>query len=263
LVSHRITGLSVEQLDALVDLVAEALPEPWNAPIGRPRELDLREAVFVVLVYERHNVTQELLAAFMDVDQATISRVITALLSVVAEVTAPFVPDEEEATEAVSGRVALVDGTLAPCWSWQERRDLFGGKHATTGHNFIVIADLDGRIRYVTDPRPGKDHDMTVLKETAAIRILAAASDVIGDKGFQGSGYVTPIKKPQGGHLTFLQEDYNNKISGLRAAIERAVAHIKNWKILHTDYRRPISTWEQAFRAAIGLYFFSQAWGSA
>jgi DDE superfamily endonuclease len=148
--------------------------------------------------------------------------VITALLPVIAEVTAPFVPNEKEATEAVSGRIALVDGTLAPCWSWQERRDLFDGKHATTGHNFIVIADLGGQIRYITDPRPGKDHDMAVLKETAAARILASASDVIGDKGFQGSGYVTPIKKPQGGHLTFLQEDFNNKISGLRAAIERA-----------------------------------------
>src|SRR5438270_287483 len=112
------TGLSVEQFDALVELVTQALDKPWQAAVGRPRELDLGEAVFVTLVYARHNVTQEL---------------------------------------------------------------------------------------------------------------LAAAGDVIADKGFQGSGYITPVKKPAGGELTWLQHDYNNKLSGLRAAIERAVAHIKNW----------------------------------
>jgi hypothetical protein len=85
---------------------------------------------------------------------------------------------------------------------------------------------------------------MTLVKEEVVERILAAAGDVVADKGFQGSGYITPVKKPKGGHLTFLQNDFNNKISGLRAAIERAVAHVKNWKILHTDYRRPITTWE-------------------
>ena len=99
---------------------------------------------------------------------------------------------------------------------------------------------------------------MTVLRSTAVIAILASAGDVIGDKGFQGSGFITPNKKPKGGHLTFLQEDFNNQISGLRAAIERCVAHVKNWKILHTDYRRPIDTWKITFQAAIGLYFFSR-----
>jgi transposase len=123
-----------------------------------------------------------------------------------------------------------------------DRRDLWAGKHATTGHNFLVIADLLGLVRYVSDPRPGKDHDMTLVKEETVARILAAAGDVIADKGFQGSGYITPVKKPAGGELTWLQHDYNNKLSGLRAAVERAVAHIKNWRILHTDYRRPIET---------------------
>jgi hypothetical protein len=41
------------------------------------------------------------------------------------------------------------------------------------------------------------------------------------------------------------------------------VAHIKNWRILHTDYRRPIETWETTFRAAIGVFFFSLTEGFA
>ena len=257
------TGLSEEQFDTLVGMVAQALVKPWRSPVGRPRELDLREAVFVTLVYARHNVTEELLAAFMGVDQSQISRMIIALTPVIETVTAPYLPTEQDAVEALTGQVALVDGSLAPCWSWSGRRDLWAGKHATTGHNFLVIADLRGRIRYVSDPHPGRDHDMTLVKTEPVARILAVAGDVIADKGFQGSGYLTPVKKPKGGHLTWLQNDYNNQISGLRAAIERAVAHLKNWRILHTDYRRPINTWETSFRAALGIYFFSIAEGVA
>jgi transposase len=257
------TGLSAEQLDVLVELVAGALGRPWQAAVGRPRELTLREAVFVALVYARHNVTEELLGAFMGVDQSQISRMVSELTPVIEQVTAPCVATEQDATDALAGRVALVDGSLAPCWSWADRRDLWAGKHATTGHNFLVIADLLGRVRYVSHPHPGKDHDMAVLKDDAVTAILAAAGDVIADKGFQGSGFITPTKKPAGGHLTWLQNDFNNKISGLRAAIERAVAHLKNWRILHTDYRRPITTWETSFRAAIGIFFFSLTDGFA
>jgi hypothetical protein len=45
-------------------------------------------------------------------------------------------------------------------------------------------------------------------------------------------------------------------VSRLRAPVERAIAHIKSWRILHTDYRRPLGSYLTSFRAAIGLYFF-------
>jgi hypothetical protein len=34
------------------------------------------------------------------------------------------------------------------------------------------------------------------------------------------------------------------------------MAHIKSWRIIHTDYRRPLKTYETSFRATIGLFFF-------
>jgi hypothetical protein len=70
-------------------------------------------------------VTQELLGAFMGVDQSQISRVITELTPVIEGVTAPYVPTEQDAVEALGGQVALVDGSLAPCWSWADRPDLW------------------------------------------------------------------------------------------------------------------------------------------
>jgi hypothetical protein len=52
------------------------------------------------------------------------------------------------------------------------------------------------------------------------------------------------------------ERDYNNQVSSLRAPAERAIAQLKTWRILFTDYRRPLRTFLTSFRAAIGLYFF-------
>ena len=40
---------------------------------------------------------------------------------------------------------------------------------------------------------------------------------------------------------------------------ERAVANLKHWRILFTDYRRPLKTFKSSFRAATRLYFFKES----
>ena len=152
--------------------------------------------------------------------------------------------------------MALVDGTLWPCWSWESAHELWAGKYGTTGHGGLIIGDEFGNIIFVSDPAPGCDHDMKKL-EGEVKEILDLAGAVIADKGFQGSGYITPAKKPPNRELYVREHQYNNQISSIRAPIERAVAHLKTWKILFNDYRRPLHTFLDSFRAAIGLYFFA------
>jgi hypothetical protein len=52
------------------------------------------------------------------------------------------------------------------------------------------------------------------------------------------------------------EHEYNAQVGSIRAPIERAVLHLKTWKILFTDYRRPLCTFSDSFRAVISLYFF-------
>jgi hypothetical protein len=92
--------------------------------------------------------------------------------------------------------------------------------------------------------------------EGAPKEILDVAGAVVADKGFQGSGYVTSVKKPADRELYAREHGYNAQVSSIRAPIERAVAHLKAWKILFTDYRRPLRTFSDSFRAVISLYFF-------
>ncbi len=71
----------------------------------------------------------------------------------------------------------------------------------------------------------------------------AAADSRIGDKGYQDAGFITPFKKPQGGKLHDWQKEFNAQVNRLCAPVKRAIAHPKSWRILHTDYRRPLRTW--------------------
>lgn len=252
---QRTFGLDAEQLSDLEERVRNILPEPWDKGTGRPKILSLREAVAVTLLYSRQNMPEEVIADVFGVSQGTISNVITELTPRIAEATEKFRPTADEAKEVTRGRLVLVDGTLWPCWSWDGASELWAGKYKTTGHGGLIISDTSGNIVFVSDPAPGCDHDMTKL-EGEVTEILDVAGSVVADKGFQGSGYVTPIKKPQDRELYIREHEYNNQISSIRAPVERAVAHIKTWKILFTDYRRPLSTFADSFRAAIGLYFF-------
>ena len=67
---------------------------------------------------------------------------------------------------------------------------------------------------------------------------------------------ITPHKKPPNGELSEAAEEANKSINRIRQVVERTIAHIKSWRILHTDYRRPLHTFEQTITAALSLYTF-------
>ena len=147
-----------------------------------------------------------------------------------------------------------------PCWSWDGASKLWAGKYKTTGHGSLVVTNLQGRITFVSEPVTGNQHDMAKLAGSDVEKILKKAGGVFGDKGFIGTDYITtPIRKPQYRQLLHWEHQWNNQVSSYRAPVERAVAQLKTWRILFTDYRRPLQTFASSFRAAIGLYFFKES----
>ena len=146
------SGLGEEQLDELEEHVSELLEKPWDKDRGRPREITFREALVITCGYIRQNIIEDVWADIFDVDQSTISRIITFLTPLVEQATAGFRPTPEEAAEATRNAIALVDGTLWPCWSWNRESKLWSGKYRTTGHGSLVITNLQGRITFVSEP---------------------------------------------------------------------------------------------------------------
>ena len=152
---HRTFGLDAEQLDELEARIEDILPDPWDKGTGRPKSLSLREAIMVTLLYQRQNMIEEVIADLFGVSQGTVSEIITEFTPLIAQATEEFRPDAEEAKQMTRGRLALVDGTLWPCWSWERAPEMWAGKYKTTGHGSLIIGDEFGNIIFVSGPAPG------------------------------------------------------------------------------------------------------------
>ncbi len=77
-----------------------------------------------------------------------------------------------------------------------------------------------------------------------------------GDKGYQGTGINTPYKKPPGRELTAARKSCNTTLNQVRAAVERAIAHLKCWKILKTGFRRSLHEFPAVLRTVTKLEVF-------
>ena len=128
----------------------------------------------------------------------------------------------------------IVDGTLLPTWSWRTMPELYSGKHKTTGVNVQVACDLTGRLAFISDPMPGRTHDAHALKETGLLDHITTGQ-LIGDKGYIGLGMITPIRTQPKQQHTEEEKRFNKSVNAIRYMIERVIANLKTWRILHTE----------------------------
>jgi hypothetical protein len=251
--SNRTIGLSQVQFDELLRRVERLVV--WDRRTGRPRSLTLAQGVKATLMYFKNNITEEVIAELLFVSQSVISETISTLEVVIEKALAEFVPDLTEAAQGLRGRVAVIDGSLHPCWSWKGSRDLWSGKHKQTGHQHQYVCDLAGGLAYVSDPLPGKTHDAKAFRDHG-LRDHFTETNAFADKGYVGCGVTTPFKKPVGGELLEWQKEFNSTVNHYRAVAERVIGNFKTWRCMHTDYRRPQRTYLPAFRAVRSLHFF-------
>lgn len=247
---YHTTGFTKDEIVDLCAMVSAAELKPginhW------PPVLGLFKAVVVALTYMRRNHVQAELAEYFGVSQPTISRAITGLTPIIARMLAEYVPVAEDLDR---GTQYIVDGTLLPCWSWHANPELYSGKHKTTGMNVQVVSDLCGRLRWVSDPVTGNRHDSAALEISGVLDGLDTA-DWMGDKGYIGNGMLTPIRKPQFRDLLDWEKEFNKAVNQIRYLIERAIANLKTWRILHVDYRRPLASFAGTISAVIALEFY-------
>ena len=159
------------------------------------------------------------------------------------DVLAALAPDVHEALAAARAAGAAhvnLDGTLIDTDRVARKgpngADLWwSGKHKRHGGNIQVLSYPDGFPGWVSDVRPGREHDSTCAK--AATELLPALEafeaayrmPTLTDLGYQNLSPAIrhPHKKPKNGELTEQQDAYNKVIRGVRAAGERANALLK------------------------------------
>src|SRR5919198_4709632 len=247
------TGLSQEQLELLIDRVADQVGA-WQPPVGRHRALDLATAVTMTLCWLRHNLSQALLGAFYGISQATVSRVITRLGELVTRAANRQMPGLAE-TEA--GERLLLDGCLLPTGqrSGQQGQELYSGKRHRAGMNVLVIGDRWGRLVEVSDPTPGSVHDARSFSKAGLAGALADR-ELVADLGFLGCGISTPIRKPRGGTRWELEKATNRAHASVRAPVERTIALFKQWRVVGSGYRGPLARFPKVIRTVAALEKF-------
>ena len=249
---YHTTGLEKAEILDLCEMIhreAAADERIW------PPILGLYKSVVVTLTYVRRNRVQAEIAEALEVSQSTISRAISAITALIERVLRRYVPTADELD---ARKQYVVDGTLLPCWSWADHRELYSGKHHTTGLNVQIVGTLDGELVWISDPVVGSRHDTYCLHESGALT-SDAAPKWTGDKGYVGTGMVTPIKKPAHRDLLDWEKEFNTQINKIRYVIEQIIANFKSWRILHTDYRRPLDTFATTIAAVVGLHFYRAA----
>ncbi|WP_067480986.1 transposase family protein [Nocardia amamiensis] len=251
------TGLTGEQLTELTARVHQQTGALISR--GRPFALGLFKSVVLVVMLLRRNITQEFAAGIFGVSQPTVSRRWDLLRPVIGVALAEFVPDP---ARVIGAGTALVDGTICPTWNWHAHPGLFSGKAGMPGINVQIAADLEGKLVAVgTVPVPGARHDAFAF---AASGLASTLTDLhtIADLGYLGVDGIdqTPIRKPRGRTLRSIDAAFNTQIASIRAAVERAVACLKTWRMLSEEggrFRAPIEKFASMLEAVVGLHFFS------
>ncbi len=249
---YHTTGFSSDQITDLCALVHGACVDGQAVC---PPILGLYKSMVVTLTYLRRNRVQVELAETYGVSQPTISRAISAMTPRLEDALTVYVPTAEELDPRTQ---YIVDGSLLPCWSWASNPELYSGKHKTTGLNVQVVCDLTGRLAWISDPIEGRRHDNHCLEESGVL-LTMDPGNWLGDKGYIGNDMITPIRKPAGRALLDWEKEFNTQVNNIRYMIERTIANFKTWRIMHTDYRRPINTFAETISTVIALHFYKLA----
>lgn len=250
---YHTTGLGREEI---IDLCIRINAEQCESGTPNwPQILGLFKSVAAALTYMRTNLTQAQIGEFYGVSQPTISRAVSVVTPLISRATSEFVPTADDLDPESQ---YIIDGTLLLCWSWKDGKELYSGKHKATGLNVQIACTIYGKLAWVSDPITGNRHDNYCLGESGVLTGMNPRN-WMGDKGYIGNDMLTPFKKPAGGELLGWQKEYNTQINKIRWMVEQVISHFKNWAILHTDYRRPLKTFQETISAAVGLQFYKAA----
>ncbi|WP_024874090.1 IS5/IS1182 family transposase [Saccharomonospora piscinae] len=196
---------------------------------SRWRKLPPQRQALLVLAHLRNGDTYARLGAGFGVGVDTVYRYVTEAV----EVLAAHGPELSDAVRAARGKAfVILDGTLIAIDRVHHQRPYYPGKHKCHGVNVQLLADPAGRLMWASPALPGSTHDLTAARRHGLIATLTSAAIVtFADKGYLGAGGAvgTPYR---GRGLVGYRKRFNRHHAKIRGVGERAVATLKDWRIL-------------------------------
>lgn len=236
---------------------------------GRPRDVIALYKVLMVLIYLRHNVSQEVVGGLFGFSADSSENALAEVLPILRDLfpaekweaekrhrsTQKWTPDEIELT--------IIDSFETPVGrpSINERQKrIYSGKKKRHTLKTQIVTDQNGEILTINAGHRGPKADIKLYEEKPLPEPIANKPR-IGDKAYSSQEHPeikTPEKKPKGGELTQEQKIENKEISSVRVVVEHAIRRIKGFRIMRDDYRLALGLFPMIASAVVGLVQFSR-----
>ncbi|MBM7443153.1 hypothetical protein JOC24_006601 [Streptomyces sp. HB132] len=192
------------------------------------------QRAIVVLMYLREHNTQAKIFAGLGISEATAHTYTSAVVDPLAE-RAPGLLKTLREHEPDS---VLLDGILAECDRVGDGRADYSHKHRRHGVNVQVVTDPGGRLLWLSPAPPGRTHDLTAARTHRICERQGIPLQT--DLAYRaGPWLTTDIARKPLQELTPTEMTLNQALAAARAPVERGVANLKSWRILHRSRCRP------------------------
>lgn len=237
----RITGVTFEEFEEIVKRahpIWQKKVEGVKVVSGRPYGLSSLEGhILCLLIYYRTYLTQEFLGFLFDVDDSCISRSLRRIARVLApslKIKKRRLVSEQEAMDII------IDCTEHPIERPKKgQKEYYSGKKKRHTLKTEIKMTEEGEIIHLSNPHPGKQHDMNVRKQGPPLHPYTRA---YVDSGYQGLHLIHknteyPYKKSKNNPLTLEEKQYNQGLSRVRVKVEHKIRELKIFRILKEPYR--------------------------
>jgi hypothetical protein len=240
-VFSRLTGVSIEEFGQIVE---KARPV-WKANVEKVKKVSerpyglhsLEGHVLCLLIYYRTYLTQEFLGFLFHIHDSSVSRSnkrIARILAPVLGIQKNRLISKQEAMDLI------IDCTEHPIERPKKKQTLYysGKKKRHTLKTEIQMTG-EGRIIHISNPYPGRLHDMNIRKQGPPLNPTAT---VYVDSVYQGlqedhGSTKYPYKRSKNKPLTSDEKEYNRGLSSFRVRVEHKIRELKIFRILKDPYR--------------------------
>jgi hypothetical protein len=233
-----------------------------NMGAGRKYVLDLKSQVVLTLVWIHLYLTTQTLGILFGLSKSAISRDTRRVVGALRQVGRDSVWWQEppaknegkrlpQALDENPDLLAILDvmevTVQRPQASEPQKAHYSGKKRAHTRKVGLVVNE-QGRIRGVTNSRPGRTQDLTVFRQSGILQAVPEDTCMIGDKAFQGlqtdwphHSVGTPFKPGKKTPLTEAERWANRDLSRQRMMVENSIAELRHFKILAERFRHAVA----------------------
>ncbi|SDP97505.1 DDE superfamily endonuclease [Actinopolyspora xinjiangensis] len=184
------TGLCEDQLCRLTERISGVVH--WDTR----NTFSVLTAVAITLKYFRTHLTQQQLAAVPQTTRSTLSRVLSRIEPILADILEEFCLTPEE----IGDDAAVIDGVFLPTGNRRDQDQLYSGTHRRYGVSFHAATDIQRNLITLSEIFPGATHDLTVFRESSYY-MAPNQSNTLGDLGYLGSTVTHPRTSPKGYEL--------------------------------------------------------------